>query len=110
MNIGETEGEERNIYFFLFGLEVNNGFYHAVIPQTCVPEMARFLCKLDQEVGWDAIAEMELQQLDFHLPGVTSLAHGTKPLVRFVSDVQSRRIAGGLVRATFDLVLSPDVN
>ena len=72
--------------------------YHAVIPQTCVPEMARFLRKLDHEVGWDAIAEMELQQLDFHLPGATSLAHATKPLVRFVSDVQSRRIAGGLVR------------
>ena len=42
--------------------------YHAVIPQKCIPEMARLLQKLDQEVGWDAIAAMEPQQLDFHLP------------------------------------------
>jgi len=72
--------------------------YHAVIPQTCVPEMAQLLRKLEQEVGWDAIADMEIQQLDFHLPAAASRAHATKPLIRFVSDAQSRRIAGQLVR------------
>ncbi len=72
--------------------------YHAIIPQSCVSEMAGLLRKLDSDAGWDLIAEMNLEQLEAQLPEVASRAHLTRPLKRFVSTPNSRRLATKLVR------------
>lgn len=67
--------------------------YHAVIPQGCISEMVDLLRVIGQDAGWDAVAEMEIEELEGHLPKVVSRVHATKALSRFVNSSHSRRLA-----------------
>jgi len=71
--------------------------YHAVIPQVCVPEMARLLHEIGQDSGWDTVAEMEIEELEKRLPMVVEEARATRSLKRFVNTAHSRRLAAQFV-------------
>lgn len=70
--------------------------YHAVLPQPCVIDMARFLWRLQRSPGWETVIEMSVESLEETLPqSVDNLA---KPLKRFIQDKFSRQIAARFVR------------
>lgn len=71
--------------------------YHTVIPQVCVPEMARLLRELGQNAGWDAVTELEAEELEAQLPIAVSKMRTTKTLSRFVNNPHSRRLAAQFV-------------
>ncbi len=76
--------------------------YHAIIPQVCVPEMADLLRGIGHGAGWDAVVEMELEQLEAKLPLVANRAHATKTLTRFITSGNTRRLAARLVHDLCD--------
>ena len=87
----------RHLYFPADGYEyVTKIFYHAIIPQACVTEMANLLRKLDQDVGWDIIAEMDIERLEALLP--EAAIRLTKALRRFIRNANSRRLAAKLIQ------------
>ncbi|MDQ3010698.1 MAG: hypothetical protein M3X11_08370, partial [Acidobacteriota bacterium] len=67
--------------------------YHAVIPQACMQEMADMLRSVEQNAGWDAVIQMELEELESQLSSAVVRSHATKTLSLFVSHTNSRRIA-----------------
>lgn len=76
--------------------------YHAIIPQACVSEMADLLRGIGQGAGWDAVSEMELEQLEAKLPSISNRAHTTKTLTRFITSANTRRLATRLVHDLCD--------
>jgi hypothetical protein len=89
----------RHLYFPADGYEyVTKILYHAIIPQACVAEMANLLRKLDQDVGWDLISEMDIERLEAHLPEAASRLHTPEALRRFIRNANSRRLATKLVQ------------
>ncbi len=96
----EARGNLEHLYFPAEGYKyVTPILYHAVIPQVCVPEMANLLHKIgqDEDAGWDAVAEMEIEELQRQLPAVVEKARATAPLRRFVGHSHSRRLAAQFV-------------
>ncbi len=94
----EARSNLERLYFPAEGYKyVTPILYHAVIPQACVPEMARLLHEIGQDSGWDAVSEMEIEELERQLPIVAHRAHATKSLSRFVNNGHSRRLAAQFV-------------
>jgi hypothetical protein len=93
----KAAGTLRHLYFPSDGYEyVTKVLYHAIIPQACVIEMANLLRKLDQDVGWDLIAEMDIERLEVNLP--KTAIGSSKALGRFIRNANSRRLAAKLVQ------------
>lgn len=76
--------------------------YHAIIPQACVPEMAELLSGISHGAGWDAVSEMEMEQLEAQLPSIAHRAHATKTLTRFITGANTRRLATRMVHDLCD--------
>ncbi len=76
--------------------------YHAIIPQACVPEMAQLLRGIGQAAGWEAVALMELAELEAQLPTVASRMKASRTLTRFIVNENSRRLAARLVHDLCD--------
>ncbi len=94
----EARANLEHFYFPAEGYKyVTPILYHAVIPQVCVPEMARLLHEIGQDSGWDAVAEMDIEELEKRLPMVVEEARATRPLKRFVNTGHSRRLASQFV-------------
>jgi hypothetical protein len=88
-----------HLYFPTEGYRyVSKILYHAIIPQCCVPEMASLIRKLDQDAGWDIVAEMELVQLQRQLAEAVVRVNATRPLSRFVGKPESRGQAAKIVQ------------
>lgn len=94
-NLGRTH---KNLYFPDENRRVcvTPILYHAVIPQACVQEMADMLRSVGQNAGWDAVIQMELEELESQLSSAVVRSHSTKTLSLFVSHTNSRRIAAQL--------------
>ncbi|MCI0388097.1 MAG: hypothetical protein MOB07_04925 [Acidobacteria bacterium] len=96
----EARSHLEHLYFPAEGYKyVTPILYHAVIPQVCVPEMASLLHKIgqDEDAGWDAVAEMGIEELERQLPAVVEKARATVSLRRFVNNSHSRRLAAQFV-------------
>jgi hypothetical protein len=94
----EARGNLEHLYFPAEGYKyVTPILYHAVIPQVCVPEMARLLHEIGQDSGWDTVSEMEIGELERRLPTVVEEARATVSLRRFVNNSHSRRLAAQFV-------------
>jgi len=94
----EARSKLERLYFPTEGYKyVTPILYHAVIPQACVPEMARLLHEIGQDSGWDAVSEMEIEELERQLPIVAHRARATRSLSRFVNTGYSRRLAAQFV-------------
>jgi hypothetical protein len=94
----EARSKLERLYFPIEGYKyVTPILYHAVIPQACVPEMARLLHEIGEYSGWDAVSEMEIEELERHLPIVAQRARATKSLSRFVNNGYSRRLAAQFI-------------
>ncbi|MCG3143027.1 MAG: hypothetical protein HONDAALG_00339 [Gammaproteobacteria bacterium] len=94
----EARGSLEHLYFPAEGYKyVTPILFHAVIPQVCVPEMAGLLHDIGQDAGWDAIAELEIGELERQLPAVVKKVRATKALSRFVNNSHSRRLAAQFV-------------
>lgn len=88
-----------HVYFPTEGYKyVSKILYHAIIPQCCVSEMASLIRKLDQDAGWDIVAEMDLVQLQRQLAEAVVRVNATRPLSRFVGKPESRGQAAKIVR------------
>jgi hypothetical protein len=72
--------------------------FHAIIPQVCVPEMVSLLRQIGQGAGWDAVADLEISEIERQLQLAASKMRMTKAVCRFVSDTHSRRLAAQLVQ------------
>ncbi|MGE0884272.1 MAG: hypothetical protein AB7P14_12065 [Blastocatellales bacterium] len=94
----EARGSLEHLYFPAEGYKyVTPILFHAVIPQVCVPEMAGLLHEIGQDAGWDAVAELEIGELERQLPTVVKKVRATKALSRFVNNSHSRRLAAQFV-------------
>jgi hypothetical protein len=71
--------------------------YHAVIPQSCVAELANLIGDIGVGAGWETVMDLGLDELAAQLPSVVASAHATKPLSRFVISSYSRQLAAQLV-------------
>ncbi len=72
--------------------------YHSILPQTCIEEMAKLIHAMGGSVGWDAVADLETTELENMLTQVESRFHTSRPLGRFVTDHNSRRLAADLIQ------------
>ncbi|MBL8206925.1 MAG: hypothetical protein JNM09_22020 [Blastocatellia bacterium] len=72
--------------------------FHAIIPQVCVPEMVSLLRHIGRGAGWDAVADLEISEIERQLQIAASKLRMTKAICRFVSDTYSRRLAAQLVQ------------
>ncbi|MBS1808651.1 MAG: hypothetical protein JST84_10710 [Acidobacteria bacterium] len=72
--------------------------FHAIIPQVCVPEMVSLLRHIGQGAGWDAVADLEISEIERQLQLAASKMRMTKAVCRFVNDIHSRRLAAQLVQ------------
>lgn len=72
--------------------------YHSILPQTCVEEMAKLIHVMGGNVGWDAVTDLETGELEKMLMQVESRFHTSRPLTRFVTDHNSRRLAADLIQ------------
>lgn len=89
----------QHIYFPSGGYKyVTRILYHSIIPQARVEEMARLIRSLGSTVGWDAIADMEIEELEKLLGQAEGRFHLSGPLRRFLTDVHSRPLASQLVQ------------
>lgn len=89
----------QHIYFPSGGYKyVTRILYHSIIPQARVEEMARLISSLGSTVGWDAIADMEIEELEKLFGQAERRFHLSGPLRRFLTDVHSRPLASQLVQ------------
>lgn len=72
--------------------------FHAIIPQVCVPEMVSLLRHIGRGAGWDAVADLEISEIERQLQLAASKLRMTKAVYRFVSDTHSRKLAAQLVQ------------
>ena len=72
--------------------------YHSILPQMCIEEMAKLIHAMGGNVGWDAVADLETSELEKMLTQVESRFHTSRPLARFVTDHNSRRLAADLIQ------------
>jgi hypothetical protein len=73
--------------------------YHSILPQSCIEEMAKLIHALGGNVGWDAVADLETDELEKKiLMHVESRFHASRPLSRFVTDHHSRQLAAALIQ------------
>ncbi len=88
-----------HVYFPTEGYKyVSKILYHAIIPQCCVSEMASLIRRLDQDAGWDIVAEMDIVQLQRQLAEAVVRVNATRPMSRFVGKPESRGQAAKIVR------------
>lgn len=68
-------------------------YYHAMIPQLCVPDMVKLIWRLNKDPGWSVVTDLGTKQLAELLPATVSHLHLAKPLARFVQSANSQQIA-----------------
>lgn len=97
--LDESWRKWQHIYFPSGGYKyVTRILYHSIIPQARVEEMARLISSLGSTVGWDAIADMEIEELERLLGQAEGRFHLSGALRRFLTDVHSRPLASQLVQ------------